>query len=58
MFKGLRNDEIPVLYKIYNLREDGFNYFKLDNEDYSIYPHEQEVLLVTGETFLIIEIIE
>ena len=43
MFKGLSNDNIPVLFKINNLFENGFMYFKLDNEDYSLFPYEQEV---------------
>ena len=49
---------MPVLYQIYNLDEKGFQYFKLDNEEYSLFPKEQEVLLFTGAKFEIIEITE
>ena len=35
MFKGLRKNEVPVLYKIYILNEDEFDYFKWNNEEYS-----------------------
>ena len=58
MFRGLSKDVVPVLYQIHNLREDGMWYFKLDNLDYSLFPHEQEVLLFTGSNFEIIEISE
>ena len=58
MFRGLSKDVVPVLYQIHNLDEDGFNYFKLDNADYSLFPNEQEVLLYTGSEFVIIEISE
>ena len=58
MFRGLSKDVVPVLYQIHNLREDGFDYFKLDNLDYSLFPNEQEVLLFTGSSFEIIEISE
>jgi len=56
MFKGLRKDQVPVLYQINNLREDGLDYFKLDNYNYSLFPFEQEVLLDTGLDFKIISI--
>ena len=58
MFRGLSKDVVPVLYQIHNLNEGGLDYFKLDNLDYSLFPNEQEVLLVTGECFEIIEISE
>ena len=58
MFRGLSKDDVPVLYQIHNLSEDGFKYFKLDNLDYSLFPNEQEVLLLTGSSFEIIEISE
>ena len=58
MFRGLSKDVVPVLYQIHNLPEDGWYYFKLDNEDYSLFPYEQEVLLWTGVDFEIIEISE
>ena len=58
MFRGLSKDVVPVLYQIHNLDEDGYEYFKLDNLDYSLFPNEQEVLLTAGENFEIIEISE
>ena len=58
MFKGLSNDDVPVLYQINNLNNFGKYYFKLDNTDYSLFPYEQEVLLFTGSLFTIIEISE
>ena len=48
MFRGLSKDVVPVLYQIHNLNDDGYEYFKLDNLDYSLFPNEQEVLLKTG----------
>ena len=38
MFRGLNQDDVPVLYEIYNLNKNGFNYFILDNEDYTLFP--------------------
>ncbi len=58
MFTKLCKDDVPVLYEIYNLDENGEKYFKLDNLDYSLFPNEQEVLLRTGSYFEIIEISE
>ena len=59
MFKGLSKDDVPVLYQISNLNEYGYRYyFKLDSEQYSLFPYEQEVLLLTGLSFEIIEISE
>ena len=58
MFTRLSKDVVPVLYQIHNLSEDGWNYFKLDNADYSLFPNEQELLLLTGSSFEIIEISE
>ena len=58
MFKGLSKDDVPVLYQISNLREEGYWYFKLDSEEYSLFPYEQEVLIKTGLNFKIIEISE
>ena len=58
MFKGLSKDDVPVLYQISNLDDDGWDYFKLDSEEYSLFPYEQEVLLLTGRSFEIIEISE
>ncbi len=56
MFRGLSKDVVPVLYQIHNLSKRGYDYFKLDNLDYSLFPNEQEVLLYTGLWFEIIEI--
>jgi len=58
MFRGLKNDDVSVLYEISNLDEKGFNYFKLDNKEYAMYPHEDEVLLVNGLPFKILDISE
>ena len=58
MFKGLSKDDVPVLYQITNLDEDGWHYFKLDSKEYSLFPYEQEVLLLNGLYFEIIEISE
>jgi hypothetical protein len=58
MFKRLREEDVPVLYQIDNLDKDGWYYFKLDNSDYSLFPKEQEVLLLTGTSFEIIQISE
>ena len=61
MFRGLSKDVVPVLYQIHGLSENwlgNLNYFKLDNLDYSLFPNEQEVLLLTGRYFEIIEISE
>ena len=35
MFRGLKKEDVPVLYQINNLHEKGLGYFKLDNADYS-----------------------
>ncbi len=56
MFKGLSEDDVPVLYQINGLNKDGYYYIKLDNPGYSLFPYEQEVLFGTGTTFLIIDI--
>ena len=58
IFTGLSKEDVPVLYQINGLRENGFNYFKLDNSDYSLFPYEQEVLLKTDSHFKILEISE
>ena len=58
MLRGLSKDQVPVLYQINNLHKDGFNYFKLDNEEYYLIPYEQEVLVYTGLDFKIIHISE
>ena len=58
MFKGLSKDDVPVLYQIHNLDDNGSGYFKLDSEEYSLFPYEQEVLIHTGSFFEIIKISE
>ena len=58
MFRGLSKDVVPVLYQIHNLSEIGFDYFKLDSEDYTLFPNEQEILLRNDLPFEIIEISE
>ncbi len=58
MFKGLKKEDVPVLYQINNLRADGLYYFKLDNAEYSLFPYEQEVLLTPGSDFFIHKISE
>ena len=40
MFRGLNQDDVPVLYEIYNLNKDGFNYFMLDDEDYTFFLYD------------------
>ena len=47
-----------MLYQINNLNDEGFDYFKLENSDYSLFPNEQEFLLKTGSKFHIVEISE
>ncbi len=38
MFKGLKKEDVSVLYQINNLDDNGLLYFKLDNADYSLFP--------------------
>jgi hypothetical protein len=56
MFKGISNQNIPVLYQISNINEKGKYYFKLDNAYYLLFPYEQEVLLLTDNNSKIHEI--
>ena len=56
MFGKLNKDEIAVLYKITDLDEKGFDYFKLDSQEYAMFLQEEEILLVTGSPFKILEI--
>ena len=51
MHRGIKNNEVPVLFQIRNLDDRGFYYFKLDSEEYSIFPGEKEVLLSSGIKF-------
>ena len=37
-----------MLLKIEVLNETGKNYFSLDSKDFTLYPDEEEVLLVAG----------
>jgi hypothetical protein len=52
----LKPDEVPVLFEITNLDEDGWNYFILDSKDYSLFDYEKEVLLLSGDWFNIVDI--
>jgi len=58
MFRHLKKDHVSFLYKISNLDEIGFDYFKLDSKEFAMYPIEEEVLLVAGTKFKIIDISE
>ena len=53
MFNGIKKEDVPVLYKITGLSKYG-KYFKLNTKDYSRFPNEKEVLLITGLRFNII----
>ena len=46
------------MYQITNLSQKGWLYFKLDNDEYSLFSYEQEVLFFTGTLLEIIEISE
>jgi hypothetical protein len=48
MIKNLTNNQIPVLFEISNLPKDGTDYFKLDEEDFTLFKEEKEVLLRDG----------
>ena len=41
-------DQVPVLYKINGLSMHSTDYIKLDKSDYSLFPYEKEVLLLSG----------
>ena len=56
MKRQLKYEDVPVLFIIYNLDERGFQYFKLDTEEYSIFKNENEVLIQSGIKFDIIDI--
>jgi hypothetical protein len=58
MLKGLKKDEITVLFKITGFNADGYDYFKLDRREYSTFHYEKEVLLRTGLKFIILQISE
>ena len=55
MLKGNKSNKILVLYEIYNLL---WNYFWLDNQAYTMFPKEKEVLTYPNRLFKIIEISE
>ena len=58
MFKQLADEEVPVLYQIYNLHEKGIFYFNLDNSEFSLFNYEQEILFWVNSEFNIEEISE
>ena len=58
MFKGISNQNIPLLYQISNINEKGKYYFKLDNVNYLLFLYEQEVLLLTDSNSKIHKISE
>ena len=51
MFKDLTQEVVPVLYEIKGLSKKGYEYFILDNPDYSLFPYEKEVLLCSSSEF-------
>lgn len=53
MFNGIKKEDVPVLYQITGLSKYG-KYFKLNSGEYSNFPNEKEVLLITGLRFNII----
>jgi hypothetical protein len=58
MFYKLNNEKVPVLYKITKFSKEGWGYFRLDSDEYSLFPTEKEVLFRTGSLFDIIDISE
>ena len=58
MFTNLKKDEVPVLYQITNLDSKGEWYFKLDNDNYSLFSSEQEVLFRSCSDFEVVNIKE
>ena len=40
MHRDIKSNQVPVLFQIRNLDDRGFYYFKLDSEEYSIFPGE------------------
>ena len=48
---------ISILYEIKGLNSEGQGYFNLDNEKFSFFPKEKEILLCDGLEFEIHEII-
>ena len=56
MVRGLTQERKPVLLRIEIDNKVGFGLFKMDKSDYSLFPHEKEVLLRDGHRYLIHEI--
>ena len=46
MLQGLTGNQYPLLLQIYGLMRSHF--FALDNEDYSLFSYEKELLIVDG----------
>ena len=40
MFKGLKNDEVAILYKMRNISPKGWHYFYHDSVEYSLFANE------------------
>ena len=51
MFKGIKQNDYPVLFEIKALITQW--HFCLDNENYSLYDYEKEILVNYGAVFLI-----
>lgn len=52
------NLQTPVLFVISVLNYTGFKGFRLNDKRYSVYPEEQEVLLMEGFTVYVLEVEE
>ncbi len=50
---GASKENKPVLMKITIDNRVGFGLFKMDNQNYSLYSYEKEVLLRDGHRYLI-----
>jgi len=48
-----KEDHISILYEITGLNSDGLGYFNLDNDDYTCFPLEKEILLCDGLDFIV-----
>lgn len=58
MLNGLRKNDQPVMFQISGLSKFGNYYFKMDSEEFSLYVHEQEILLYDGSKYEITNITE
>ena len=58
MFGKLKEGDVPVLYQINNIDENGWNYFRLNMKVYSLFDNEKEILFYSGKSFVIIDISE